>query len=339
MKKNLIGLLAASLVTMPALAVAGGSSGGGSGGGSGTALTSTTTATANGGAGGAGGSATGGAATGGSATGGAALSTGGAATGGSANGNASNINVSLTNTSGSGASGTDANGVYNSKATVDYGGTYTVKSAPTIAAPALTSTFSDTCMGSSSFGLSLVGFGATGGTTTVDEACVRRLDSREFRAMGMIDVALALLCQSPANRQAVEATGRACPSATSNSPTAANNRPGESNDPIVRRRMGLDQNQNTNQAAANAAVAVPVAAAAAAAVTAAAPAAEAMPQATPQAGAVDMETAMSAPAVTAESGGGDAAQGGGVSTAAVTQSQPEVAPLQDAATAIVTGDQ
>jgi hypothetical protein len=68
-------------------------------------------------------------------------------------------------------------------------------------------------MGSASFGLSFVGFGATGGSTMVDDACVRRLDSREFRAMGLNDVALALLCQSESNRKAVESTGRACPSA------------------------------------------------------------------------------------------------------------------------------
>jgi hypothetical protein len=76
-------------------------------------------------------------------------------------------------------------------------------------------------MGSASFGLSFVGFGATGGTTMVDEACVRRLDSREFRAMGLNDVALALLCQSAANRAAVEATGRACPSASAKSSDTA----------------------------------------------------------------------------------------------------------------------
>lgn len=45
----------------------------------------------------------------------------------------------------------------------------------------------------------------------VDEACVRRLDAREFRSMGMPEVALALLCQSPANKKAVEAAGHECP--------------------------------------------------------------------------------------------------------------------------------
>jgi hypothetical protein len=77
-------------------------------------------------------------------------------------------------------------------------------------------------MGSVSFGLSLTGFGATAASTMVDQACVRRLDSREFRAMGLNDVALALLCQSDANRKAVEATGHDCPGMVRPAVAAAN---------------------------------------------------------------------------------------------------------------------
>ena len=241
MNIKLAGMLVATVLAVPAWAGGGsyggsggdmgggGSTGGGTGGMGTTSATSASSAsTANGGAGGAGGTGTGGAATGGSATGGSA--TGGAATGGksSANGNTSNVTVSLT-TSGSGASTNSTNAAAsdpsstgaNTVATVDYTGSYTVKSAPPVQAPSLTSTFSDTCMGSSSFGLSFVGFGATGGTTMVDEACVRRLDSREFRAMGLNDVALALLCQSPANRKAVESAGHVCPSGGSPSETVS----------------------------------------------------------------------------------------------------------------------
>ncbi|PUA20253.1 histidine kinase [Glaciimonas sp. PCH181] len=134
------------------------------------------------------------------------------------------MSVSIPSTAGSGsgtgtgdpagttaAAGDPGTSAFNTKATVEYGGTYTVKSAPPITAPSLTTTLSDTCMGSVSFGLSLTGFGATAASTMVDQACVRRLDSREFRAMGLNDVALALLCQSDANRKAVEATGHDCP--------------------------------------------------------------------------------------------------------------------------------
>lgn len=199
MKSKILGVLTASILVLPALA---GNSHNGSGSGSTSAVSSSSSAT--GGAGGAGGAATGGSATGGSATGGA-----------------SNVNVSYNVGSGLDLNGSAAtlspvgepgSSAHNTKATVDYGGSYTVKNVPSPIAPSLTTTLSDTCMGSVSAGISAVGFGLTGGTTMVDEACVRRLDSREFRAMGMNDVALALLCQSDANRKAVEATGRSCPS-------------------------------------------------------------------------------------------------------------------------------
>lgn len=186
-----------------------------------------TTATANGGSGGAGG-----------------VATGGNAAGGSASGNTSNVSVVVGSGAGgalgAAASATDpASG--GTPTTINYGGSYTVRTNPAIAAPSLTSTFSDTCMGSSSFGLSIVGFGATGGTTMVDDACVRRLDSREFRAMGMEDVALALLCQSAANQKAVEATGRSCPGRVTALPSSPGAAPAaeEYSDPIVRRRLGL----------------------------------------------------------------------------------------------------
>lgn len=261
MKQLFIRLMAASLVTVPAWAHAHGNNQGSSASIGSPTVASSSTATANGGAGGSGGSATGGAATGGAAT-------GGAATGGTASGNSSNVSVSLTTGAGSG----DGSSTASTQAKVDYGGSYTIKSAPQIVAPSLTSTFSDTCMGSSSFGLSVVGFGASGGTTMVDEACVRRLDSREFRAMGMNDVALALLCQSPANRQAVESTGRVCPSATSAAaPVASAPKAGEQyTDPFVRRRMEKESADTAAVAAAPATPATSLAATAPAAATQAA---------------------------------------------------------------------
>lgn len=239
MKSNLIGVLVASMFALPAWA--GSPHGHGSGSGSGGTTVPTSSSSATGGAGGAGGSAT-----------------GGSATGGSASGGASNVNVSVNAGTGSGgvsalaaplgdvgAPGSSAN---NTKATVDYGGSYTVKNVPGVLAPSLTTTLSDTCMGSASIGVSAVGFGVTGGMTMVDEACVRRLDSREFRAMGMNDVALALLCQSDANRKAIEATGRSCPSvpkaeAASPVQTYSVSMQGSAEqytDPVVRRRMGLE---------------------------------------------------------------------------------------------------
>lgn len=196
----------------------------------------------------------------------------------SATGGSSNVNISLTmpsltasnsSASGTGTSGTgttasttgaDATGkastgpgtsAYDTRATVDYNqSSYSVRTNPAIAAPALTTTLSDTCMGSVSFGLSFTGFGATGGSTMVDQACVRRLDAREFRAMGLTDVALALLCQSDANRRAVEATGHLCPGTTK--PLA---KTGEDavvsddekyRDPLIRARLGLSMTAANN---------------------------------------------------------------------------------------------
>jgi hypothetical protein len=197
------------------------------------------------------------------------------ATGGrsSATGGSSNVNISLTmpslttssSSSTTGASGsasgtpastvgaadatnraasTPGSSAYDTRATVDYNqSSYSVRTTPSIAAPALTTTLSDTCMGSASFGLSITGFGATGGTTLVDQACVRRLDAREFRAMGLTDVALALLCQSDANRRAVEATGHLCPGTSK--PLAKSGEEAvlsddeKYRDPLIRARLGL----------------------------------------------------------------------------------------------------
>ncbi|SAK72479.1 chemotaxis protein CheA [Caballeronia temeraria] len=176
----------------------------------------------------------------------------------SAQGGSSNVNIALTmpalTTAGNDASGTDATGkaatsgpgtsAFDTRTTVDYNqSSYSVRTTPAIAAPSLTTTLSDTCMGSASFGLSITGFGATGGTTLVDQACVRRLDAREFRAMGLTDVALALLCQSDANRRAVEATGHLCPGTTK--PLAKSGEDAvlsddeKYRDPLVRARLGL----------------------------------------------------------------------------------------------------
>lgn len=282
MKRVLIGILVASTFAAPALAS------GSSAPAPASTSTSTSGSNATGGAGGSGGTASGGSGTGGTAsnivsgTYGASATNGGSATGGAANGGNSTVSVSVSlpststsGTSGAGTSGTSGTGTSSgvgaasnaatgpgsspndTRTTVDYGGTYSVKTVPNIVAPSLTTTLSDTCMGSASFGLSFTGFGATGGTTMVDQACVRRLDSREFRAMGLNDVALALLCQSEANRKAVESTGRSCPgmeraaapAAAPATPSASTEVVGQNNinigdqykDPLIRSRLGLDK--------------------------------------------------------------------------------------------------
>ena len=55
-----------------------------------------------------------------------------------------------------------------------------IKTVPQVYAPALTTTLTETCMGSSSGGASGMGWGVSLGTSWRDQECVRRLDAREI---------------------------------------------------------------------------------------------------------------------------------------------------------------
>jgi hypothetical protein len=90
---------------------------------------------------------------------------------------------------------------------IDYSGSYDVRNVPAVAAPALTTTLTETCMGSSSVGGAGVGFGFSIGTTWRDTACVRRLDARQVAALGYRDAARELMCDSPAVAAAFERAG------------------------------------------------------------------------------------------------------------------------------------
>jgi hypothetical protein len=90
---------------------------------------------------------------------------------------------------------------------VHYSGSYELKNVPAVAAPALTTTLTETCMGSSSVGGAGVGFGFSIGTTWRDTACVRRLDARQVAALGYRDAARELMCDSPAVAAAFERAG------------------------------------------------------------------------------------------------------------------------------------
>ena len=61
--------------------------------------------------------------------------------------------------------------------TVTYDGAYTVRSAPAVYAPSLTASVTETCWGSVSGGVSVVGVGATAAATIKDDSCNRRLDA------------------------------------------------------------------------------------------------------------------------------------------------------------------
>lgn len=87
----------------------------------------------------------------------------------------------------------------------------TVKSVPQVYAPAMTTTLTETCMGSTSAGGSGVGFGITLGSTWNDKQCVRRLNAREMaQTLGDRDAARALLCQDEDVAKAYAAIGQSC---------------------------------------------------------------------------------------------------------------------------------
>lgn len=94
--------------------------------------------------------------------------------------------------------------------TVEYSGSYDLKNVPAVAAPALTTTLTETCMGSTSVGGAGVGFGFSFGTTWRDSACVRRLDSRQIASLGYREAARELMCDSPAVAAAFDRAGQPC---------------------------------------------------------------------------------------------------------------------------------
>ena len=97
-----------------------------------------------------------------------------------------------------------------SNSKLSYSGEYKVKNVPGVIAPALTTTMTETCMGSTSGGGAVAGFGITFGTTWRDSACVRRLDSREVRAIGYQLGAKEMMCDSEKVREAMIRSGNPC---------------------------------------------------------------------------------------------------------------------------------
>jgi hypothetical protein len=83
----------------------------------------------------------------------------------------------------------------------------TPRTASTSTAPALTSGGNDSCMGSTSGGAQGLSFGLSLGSTWTDKDCIRRKDATFMHNMGQRTIALAIMCQSPDVRAAVEAVG------------------------------------------------------------------------------------------------------------------------------------
>ena len=92
---------------------------------------------------------------------------------------------------------------------------------PTIVAPGLAGAGVETCLGSASGGLSLMGTGLTFGSTVPDSGCTLRLTARQFYAFGFKAAAIALMCQDQHVAEAMATVGEACPS----SKIAANDQP------------------------------------------------------------------------------------------------------------------
>lgn len=111
-----------------------------------------------------------------------------------------------TSASGSGAEAGAANGTnYQGNTTINQSsrGVKQHKFVPDAIAPGLTTTLTETCMGSTSGGFSISGLGLAGGSTWTDSACVRRLDARELGSQGAKAASLERMCEDPQNRAAI----------------------------------------------------------------------------------------------------------------------------------------
>jgi hypothetical protein len=82
---------------------------------------------------------------------------------------------------------------------------------PSVVAPGLAAAGIETCLGSASGGLSLMGGGFTFGSSIVDEGCTIRLLARQLYAFGFQKAAVALMCEDPRVVAAMYAADSPCP--------------------------------------------------------------------------------------------------------------------------------
>jgi hypothetical protein len=85
-----------------------------------------------------------------------------------------------------------------------------ITTVPDVVAPALATTLTETCMGSTSAGLSLMGGGGSFGTTWNDKECVDRLNARELFSYGFREEACWVMRNDPIVEAAFVKTGRPC---------------------------------------------------------------------------------------------------------------------------------
>lgn len=141
--------------------------------------------------------------------------------------NSGSTSVSKTKSEATGGAGgnaqTGAASAANSQnLTVNNQATDKLTTVPTVYAPALTTTLTETCMGSTSGGAAAMGWGASFGTSWRDAECVRRLDAREIeQLLGDREAARAILCGSKDVYDAYERIGRPCPGSPGYNPANA----------------------------------------------------------------------------------------------------------------------
>jgi hypothetical protein len=82
---------------------------------------------------------------------------------------------------------------------------------PTVVPPGLAAAGVETCLGSASGGVSVMGGGLTFGSTKVDDGCTIRLLARQLFAFGFQKAAVALMCQDNRVAAAMDAAGTSCP--------------------------------------------------------------------------------------------------------------------------------
>lgn len=86
-----------------------------------------------------------------------------------------------------------------------------IKTVPAVVAPQMTTTLTETCMGSTSAGGAGLGFGFSIGSTWRDGECVRRLNARELAAtLGDREAAREVLCANEDIFRVYNALGRPC---------------------------------------------------------------------------------------------------------------------------------
>lgn len=84
------------------------------------------------------------------------------------------------------------------------------KSVPGAYAPSLSTTLTETCMGSTSGGVGFAGGSVSLGTTWSDDNCVNRLNAREIHSYGDAVLAKEIMCENEVVRKAAIRVGRPC---------------------------------------------------------------------------------------------------------------------------------